>query len=94
MFIRGAKRHPLAGRKKGSQNKFTTFRAAAEQSFANQGGYAYLDRVAKSDPAAFLNFVGRFIPKQIDIDINIHDFRAKLEAARERNSLPAKGTSD
>ena len=74
----------LKGRPKGSKNKFTSFKIAAQNSFAYQGEEAYLNRVAAEDPAAYLTFIGRFVPKQLEIDINVTDFRTRLLAAEER----------
>lgn len=77
----------LGGRKKGTPNKFTTFKAAIEESFADAGGAAYLLAVSKSDPSAYLAFAKSVIPKQTEISGNLTlnvDYRSKLEAARIR----------
>lgn len=74
----------LKGRPKGSKNKFTSFKIAAQNSFAYQGEEAYLNRVANEDPGSYLMFIGRFIPKQIEVDVNITDLRRNLTEARRR----------
>jgi hypothetical protein len=84
-----------SGRKRGSRNKLTQgIKEVIEASFfglcdGNPGDY--LAAVAKSDPGVYLTFVGRVIPKQLEADINVHDFRARLVAARQRVKLRANG---
>ena len=83
------RRLPNAGRKQGSRNKVTQgLKEAIEAAFTELGGKDWLVKLAKSDPAVFCALLGKLLPKQLEHsgELNIHqiDFRAELEAARQR----------
>lgn len=62
---RGGKR-PGAGRPKGSLDKGNALiREMVAESLTGLGGVAYLKKVAKSHPPAFLALLGRVIPVQV-----------------------------
>jgi len=85
----GRDRRPGPGRPKGMKNRVATnLKTAVEEAFDRLGGVAWLVELAKEDPAAFCSLLGRLIPKQIEqsgtLNVEVHDFRSRLEAARKR----------
>ena len=66
-FIKGEKRPPNAGRRKGVQNKMTVeLKEIILQALSNVGGVKYLERQArKKNAMPFLMLVGRVLPLQV-----------------------------
>jgi hypothetical protein len=57
------------GRKKGTPNKVTAdLKDAILGALEAEGGQAYLERVAKSDPRTFCSLLGRVLPMQVQGD--------------------------
>ena len=55
------------GRKKGTPNKLTqTFKQAIETAFENVGGAEYLEKMAVLQPVAFMGWIGKVLPTQIE----------------------------
>jgi hypothetical protein len=79
-FVKGAKRPPGAGRKKGKPNKHTTNMRIAYTHFV-EGNIpkfqTWLNRVAKHSPAEALNIVARFsefcLPKLMRAEVTGED---------------------
>ena len=69
----GGKRHP-GGRKKGQVNRVTKdVKEAVLKAFDKAGGHKYLLKLANgtaSDRAAFMNLVGKVMPKEVNGTIN------------------------
>ena len=63
-FQKGRKK--TGGRKLGTPNKID-LREATLRAFDEVGGAEYLKNVAKTYPNAFLQFVGRLIPKDVQL---------------------------
>lgn len=58
------------GSRKGAPNKATAeIRAMIEGALSAVGGQKYLEQQAKENPVAFMNLVGKIIPKEIDANI-------------------------
>ena len=58
------------GRKKGTQNKCTTeLKAMTFMALQKAGGTDYLLEQAKENPTAFLTFLGKFVPKDVNANI-------------------------
>lgn len=69
MFEKGKPRHPEAGRKKGTPNKATAdVRAMILQALDSAGGADYLAQQSRENPAAFMQLVGKVLPKEVNID--------------------------
>lgn len=67
-MARGAK---TGGRQKGTPNRITgDLRAMVEGALSDVGGQAYLAEQARENPAAFLNLVGKCMPKDIQVDVS------------------------
>lgn len=61
------------GRKPGAKNRNTELKEAVLKAFDKVGGYKYLVRIANgtaSDRAAFINLVGKVMPKEVNGTIN------------------------
>ena len=68
-FAKGKTRHPESGRKKGTPNKTTAdVRAMILQALDSAGGAEYLARQSEENPAAFMQLVGKVVPKELNID--------------------------
>ena len=93
-FVKGKPRPAASGRRKGTPNKFTTFKAAIEESFEALGGSEYLINAGKIDPGAYLSFVKSVIPKQMEIDLNVTDIRTKIAIAEKRLASGVKRLPD
>lgn len=60
------------GRTKGKPNKITAdLRAMIEGALSDAGGRDYLASQAKESPAAFLNLVGKLLPKDMNVAVDI-----------------------
>lgn len=66
-FKKGHKK--IGGRKEGTPNKID-LKEATLKAFDEVGGAEYLINIAKQYPNAFLQFVGRFIPKDVQLSGN------------------------
>ncbi len=54
-----------AGRKRGSQNKLTRdIKEAIEQSFEALGGQFWLENLARRNPSAYAQLIGKLLPLQ------------------------------
>lgn len=54
------------GRPKGVPNKITTdMRAAMVEAFDENGGVAYLSKLAKKNPALFVHMLAKLIPTEV-----------------------------
>lgn len=63
-----AKGHKTGGREKGTRNKITqTLTDAIDKAFLQVGGASYLVNVAKADPKAFCQLLGRRLPKDTTV---------------------------
>lgn len=60
------KREKTGGRQKGTPNKLTkTIREAILESFENLGGSAYLEKMARLEPSAYMTLLGKVLPTQL-----------------------------
>ena len=58
------------GRKKGTPNKVTqTVRESIEGAFGELGGQAYLVKVGKEEPKAFLQLLSKIIPRDLNVNM-------------------------
>ncbi len=70
----GRRRPPAAGsgRKRGSLNRTTkTLKEALLASFDTLGGEAWLVSLAESDPKAYAGLLGRLIPQESRMDVDV-----------------------
>ena len=80
------------GRPRGSVNKYTkTVKEALLQSFQNQGGVEFWDKLAKQDPRLFAQCLTRLIPAEVNAEMNANvrhgftdDFVVRLQEGRAR----------
>lgn len=81
------------GRKRGTVNKNTkAMREMALAALDTAGGEKYLVRISKSDPKAFLGFIGKFVPAEIKAQlehtgvpsVEIRDYTGAVIAALEK----------
>lgn len=64
-----AKGIKTGGRKKGTPNKTTAeLKAAILSAFTNAGGSAYLETIAKEQPAVFCTLLGKVLPLTVGGD--------------------------
>ena len=64
-------KQPGAGRPKGSQNKETVeLKAMISGALQDVGGRTYLARQAEDNPTAFMNMLGKILPKDIKQEIS------------------------
>lgn len=67
-FQKGEPRPANAGRKKGSSNKATAeIKDMIRNALDLAGGERYLLEQARENPTAFLNLVGKIIPKDLNV---------------------------
>lgn len=67
------------GRKAGTPNKITqTLTQAIDVAFDAVGGAQYLQRVAADDPKAFCALLGRRLPKDTNISLDVGPTLAQL----------------
>jgi len=70
------------GRPKGSVNKITAdLKTAILNAFTQVGGEAYLNTVARENPAVFCTLLGKVLPTQITGDLTV-THEDKLRALR------------
>ena len=79
------------GRPKGSTNKYTkTVKDALLQSFENQGGVEFWDKLAKKDPRLYAQCLVRLIPAEVNAEMTANvqhgvvDLAETLQKGRER----------
>jgi len=79
------------GRPRGSVNKYTkTVKEALLQSFQNQGGVEFWDKLAKKDPRLYAQCLVRLIPSEVNAELKAqvsHDMSnivQRLQEARDR----------
>lgn len=80
------------GRPRGSVNKYTkTVKEALLQSFQNQGGVEFWDKLAKQDPRLYAQCLTRLIPAEVNAEMNANvrhgftdDFVVRLQEGRAR----------
>ena len=71
-FKEGEKRPSNAGRKKGVANKnVQQLRDMILNALAKAGNDDYLYQQSLENPVAFMNLIGKILPKQVDVDANI-----------------------
>ena len=81
----------LGGRKKGTENKTTaTLKQMIIAAMDEVGGKDYLVKISESDPKAFLAFVGKIIPTEIQADIKEVIDSTDEEKLAEYNRLKKK----
>lgn len=67
-----AKGRKTGGRRKGAINHMTAdLKAMIEGALHDAGGRKYLAQQAKESPAAFLNLVGKLVPKDLNVNARI-----------------------
>jgi len=67
-----AKGIKTGGRRKGSINKTTAdLKSMVEGALADAGGRAYLAQQAVESPAAFLALLGKLVPRDLNIDMQV-----------------------
>ena len=65
-FEKGVKKK--GGRKAGTPNKMSTdLRTMALNAMTKAGGEKYLCQVAEDNPAAFLSYISKFVPKDVNL---------------------------
>lgn len=87
-----AKGQRFGGRKKGTPNKITaTVREAVEQAFNELGGVAYLVKLGKNDPRAFITLLARVLPTKVEAEVSVtmRELEERLQKGRERVALAA-----
>lgn len=86
------------GRKRGSKNRTTVMlKEAIEESFTNVGGAAYLTKMAKLEPKAYLTLLAKILPAKIEADINVFQGAALVERLQQGRALAShalEGTDD
>ena len=66
-FIKGEKRPPNAGRKKGSVNKVTAdLKGMTLAALDKLGGIKYLTELGKNHPQSFVSLLGKILPTQVN----------------------------
>jgi len=67
-----AKGRKTGGRRKGSVNKTTAdVKSMIEGALADAGGREYLKKQAIESPAAFMGLVGKIIPRDLNVALDI-----------------------
>jgi hypothetical protein len=87
------------GRPKGSVNRYTkTVKEALLQSFNNQGGVEFFDKLAKKNPTLYAQCLMRLIPAEVQAEVNSNvkhgladDLVARLNAGRDRVAAVDRG---
>lgn len=70
------------GRRKGTPNRLTnTLKEMAEGALADAGGREYLVTQARENPGAFLAFLGKFVPKDLNVSGEIRHTLEQLVVA-------------
>jgi len=69
LYKKGEPRHPNAGRKKGTPNKFTTVKQAFLDAFEELGGKDFIIKVAKTSKgkAVVIQSMTRLLPNKTEI---------------------------
>jgi hypothetical protein len=69
-FVKGCKKSPLSGRKKGQlTTDVAQIRGMVAQALHNAGGVEYLVQQAKDNPQSFLSLLGKVLPKEINAEL-------------------------
>lgn len=92
-FEKGRKK--TGGRVAGTPNK-VDLKDATLRAFDEVGGCEYLKKIAAQYPNAFLNFVGRFIAKDIQLsgnEENNNPIRLFIEGYSDRNNKASDTSS-
>ena len=72
-FKEGEKRPSNAGRKKGVANKnVQQLRDMILNALAKAGNDDYLYQQSLENPVAFMNLIGKILPKQVDVDASLN----------------------
>lgn len=92
-FKKGHKK--VGGRVAGTPNK-VDLKDATLRAFDEAGGVEYLKKVATTNPNAFLNFVGKFVPKDVQLsgnDENNTPISLLIRGFNERNNSSGSSSS-
>ena len=92
-FEKGHKK--VGGRVAGTPNK-VDLKDATMRAFDEVGGCEYLKKIASQYPTAFLNFVGRFVAKDIQLsgsEENNNPIRLFIEGYSDRNNKTSDTSS-
>lgn len=92
-FQKGRKK--TGGRKAGTPNK-VDLREATLNAFDKVGGEEYLTKIASQYPNAFLQFLGRFIPKDVQLsgkEEGSDPIKLFIEGFSDRNKTSDTSTS-
>ena len=77
--------------RKGKPNKATAnIKVMIEEALVSAGGAAYFQRQAEENPSAFMQLVGKLLPKNVslDIDMNVRHESILEQAMKDIDSNP------
>jgi hypothetical protein len=93
MSNRGGKREG-AGRRKGSQNRFTSaIKDAVLETFEKLGGVTHMTTWARKNPTDFYRIAAKLIPQQINADVSHFDKEASEYSDAELEHIIATGSA-
>ena len=78
-MAKGGKREG-AGRPAGAVNKLNAeLKTIITNAFEELGGASYLVEVGRNNPVAFLNLLGKIVPKDIKADVNLRTILKRID---------------
>jgi len=77
-----APRQKYGGRQKGTPNVLPDLRAMTLQALMKAGGVAYLVRMAEMEPHAFMNLLGKVMPRELHAEVS-GELRIRQEVRRD-----------